>query len=72
MIYLIYLNLLSLSFISQIWFLNIFAEKEIDKTVTYENSQLQSRPAYGDQSSYGGVDASQRYYPVCASCFSLF
>ncbi|KAL3814781.1 hypothetical protein ACJIZ3_016049 [Penstemon smallii] len=39
-------------------------EKEIEKTVTYENTKLQTGPAYGadDQLSYGVVDASQRYY----------
>ncbi|KAL7158037.1 hypothetical protein ABFS83_02G116000 [Erythranthe nasuta] len=41
-------------------------EKEIEKPVTYENSQLQTGPAYNDQSSYGVVDASQRYYPETA------
>ncbi|KAK6140511.1 hypothetical protein DH2020_025741 [Rehmannia glutinosa] len=42
-------------------------EKEVEKTVTYENSQLQTAPTYGDQSSYGGVDASQHYYPNTAA-----
>lgn len=49
----------------------IFPEKEIEKTVTYENSHLQAGAAYGDQSSYGGVDTSQHYYPVYISCFSV-
>ncbi|KAK4488602.1 hypothetical protein RD792_004368 [Penstemon davidsonii] len=40
-------------------------EKEIEKTVTYENTTLQNGPTYGavDQQSYGVIDASQRYYP---------
>ncbi|KAL2234144.1 UNVERIFIED_CONTAM: Protein transport protein SEC31 B [Sesamum indicum] len=42
-------------------------EREIEKTVTYEASHLQSGPAYGDQSSYGLVDTSQRYYPDTAA-----
>ncbi|KAK4414507.1 protein transport protein SEC31B [Sesamum alatum] len=42
-------------------------EKEIEKTVTYEASHLQTGPAYGDQSSYGLVDASQRYYQDTAA-----
>ncbi|KAK6163007.1 hypothetical protein DH2020_002848 [Rehmannia glutinosa] len=42
-------------------------EKEVEKTVTYENNQLQTAPTYGDQSSYGGVDASQHYYPNTAA-----
>ncbi|GFP92420.1 protein transport protein sec31 homolog b [Phtheirospermum japonicum] len=37
-------------------------EKEVEKTVTYETNQLQSGPTYGEQSSYGAVDASQSYY----------
>ncbi|KAL0425671.1 UNVERIFIED_CONTAM: protein transport protein SEC31B [Sesamum radiatum] len=42
-------------------------EREIEKTVTYEASHLQSGPAYGDQSSYGHVDTSQRYFPDTAA-----
>lgn len=42
----------------------MYAEKEIEKTVTYENSQTQGGPAYVDRSSYGGYDAPQPYYPV--------
>ncbi|KAG8391173.1 hypothetical protein BUALT_Bualt01G0160200 [Buddleja alternifolia] len=43
------------------------SEKEIEKTVTYENTQLQTGPAYGaNQSTYGGFDASQHYYPDTA------
>ncbi|KAL0464476.1 UNVERIFIED_CONTAM: protein transport protein SEC31B [Sesamum latifolium] len=42
-------------------------EREIEKTVTYEASHLQSGPAYADQSSYGLVDTSQRYYPDTAA-----
>ncbi|KAI3448846.1 hypothetical protein Pfo_005511 [Paulownia fortunei] len=39
-------------------------DKEIEKTGTYENTQLLTGPAYGaDQSSYGVIDASQHYYP---------
>ncbi|XP_051146366.1 protein transport protein SEC31 homolog B [Andrographis paniculata] len=38
-------------------------EKEIEKTVAYDNSQLQTGPTYGNQSSYGGLDTTQRYYP---------
>ncbi|KAL3832973.1 hypothetical protein ACJIZ3_007709 [Penstemon smallii] len=39
-------------------------EKEIEKTVTYENTRLQNGPTYGavDQQSYGVIDASQSYY----------
>ncbi|GFP84273.1 protein transport protein sec31 homolog b [Phtheirospermum japonicum] len=39
-------------------------EKEIDeRTVTYDNTQLQNGYAYGaDRSSYGLTDASQHYY----------
>ncbi|KAL0429212.1 UNVERIFIED_CONTAM: protein transport protein SEC31B [Sesamum radiatum] len=42
-------------------------EREIEKTVTYEASHLQSGLAYGDQSSYGLVDTSQRYYQDTAA-----
>ncbi|PIN23651.1 Vesicle coat complex COPII, subunit SEC31 [Handroanthus impetiginosus] len=42
-------------------------EKEIEKTVTYENHQLETAPTYGNQSSYGIVDPSQRYYPDTAA-----
>ncbi|KAG8363650.1 hypothetical protein BUALT_Bualt19G0044600 [Buddleja alternifolia] len=43
-------------------------DKEIEKTVTYENTQLQNGPTYNaDQSSYGVIDASQRYYQDTAS-----
>lgn len=45
-----------------------YSAKEIEKTVPYENNQLQSGPAYVDQSSYGVVDTSQRYFPVLKSC----
>ncbi|CAA0808925.1 Protein transport protein SEC31 homolog B [Striga hermonthica] len=34
-------------------------EKEVERTV---NNQMQTGPAYGDQSGYGVVDASQHYY----------
>ncbi|KAL2461198.1 Protein transport protein SEC31B [Abeliophyllum distichum] len=38
-------------------------DKEIEKSATYENYQLQTGPAFGaDQSSYGVVDTSQPYY----------
>ncbi|KAL6495733.1 Protein transport protein Sec31B [Orobanche gracilis] len=42
-------------------------EKEVEKTVTYENNQFQTEPAYVDQSSYSGIDASQHYYPTTAA-----
>ncbi|GER45356.1 transport protein SEC31 [Striga asiatica] len=41
-------------------------DKEVEKTMTYENRQMQTGPTYGDQSSYGAVDASQHYYPNTA------
>ncbi|PIN08433.1 Transcription factor Abd-B, contains HOX domain [Handroanthus impetiginosus] len=42
-------------------------DKEIEKTVTYENTQLQTGPANtAGQSSYGVIDASQHYYPDAA------
>ncbi|KAL6518974.1 hypothetical protein OROMI_032953 [Orobanche minor] len=44
-------------------------EKEVEKTRTYENSRFQTGPTYGDQSSYGGVDASQHYYQYCSIQF---
>lgn len=49
-----------------------FPDTQIENTGTYDNTQLQTGPTYGaDQSSYGVIDASQRYYPVCISCFSV-
>lgn len=51
----------------------VFSEKEIEKTVTYDNSHLQGvpAPAYPGQMNYsGGVGTSQPYYPVyVSSCF---
>ncbi|CAA0836849.1 Protein transport protein SEC31 homolog B, partial [Striga hermonthica] len=45
---------------------SIEQDKEVEETVTYENRQVQTGPTYGDQSSYGVVDASQHYYPNTA------
>ncbi|KAK4424904.1 protein transport protein SEC31B [Sesamum alatum] len=44
------------------------ADKEIEKTIAYDNTHLQSGPSYSaDQSGYGVIDASQRgYYPDAA------
>ncbi|KAL0387908.1 UNVERIFIED_CONTAM: protein transport protein SEC31B [Sesamum radiatum] len=44
------------------------ADKEIEKTIAYDNTHLQSGSPYSDQSGYGVADASQRgYYPDAAS-----
>ncbi|KZV19562.1 hypothetical protein F511_13448 [Dorcoceras hygrometricum] len=46
------------------WIIRIgFTEKESEKTVTYENTQLQTGTTFSvDQSNHGSVDASQLYY----------
>ncbi|KAL7204560.1 hypothetical protein ACSBR2_017602 [Camellia fascicularis] len=42
-------------------------EKEVPKSMAFENSQLQTGPIYGsDQSNFGAVEASQRYYQETA------
>lgn len=45
-----------------------FADTEIENTGAYDKTQSQTGTAYSaDQSSYGVMDTSQTYYPVCIS-----
>lgn len=41
-----------------------FSEKEVENTVTYDNSLSQGGAAYAEQVNYSGVGTSQNYYQV--------